>query len=532
MFKKISGLFLLLVALLLPMNVNAKTIEEGLEDKEFIIKSIPITTEEEFYMIDEIVQNNTGYGIDNCNEDYTKCDIIKVEEGIPDIVATDVNIIYEYDKVVKTVVDSIMKKIPEGGKVFYLNDIETINYYRDLANYEPDENSPDDMLNPIKYSSEYNKFIGYKNFVFEPRMGFDEYFSSYKGGTATFEYDGTIYGAVDGIAVRVNSILYVDDDETDIVGALKKRLSKYFNIKEVSVDTEYSLDDYLEDTLEYYRDTYNSCKTIKEELDAVPMEDRNNEEYQQKNSNFYGECWFLSSYETVDDYVDEQREAILNPDEALGELNFKDRVEPYTYGITFDDDITLGFFVEKNSSKVFDSDYEVKSTDTLSGVEVSTTGIIPLDTLIQVARLTEGENYNKIIKLLDNDNVDMFDIKLFSKSADKYVTKLDDGSFEVRLPISDKFKGKDLIVYYVDNDDKVEEIPVTIDEGYAIFKTNHFSVYTLAESKTIPDDSKSVEDTKNPKTFDNIYLYIIILLVGLIGFVSGLLYLKNKKGKK
>ncbi len=38
----------------------------------------------------------------------------------------------------------------------------------------------------------------------------------------------------------------------------------------------------------------------------------------------------------------------------------------------------------------------------------------------------------------------------------------------------------------------------------------------------------------NPNTVDNIYIYILILVVGLIGFISGSLYLKekNKKGKK
>lgn len=38
----------------------------------------------------------------------------------------------------------------------------------------------------------------------------------------------------------------------------------------------------------------------------------------------------------------------------------------------------------------------------------------------------------------------------------------------------------------------------------------------------------------NPNTVDNIYIYILILVVGLIGFISGSLYLKgkSKKGKK
>ena len=110
----------------------------------------------------------------------------------------------------------------------------------------------------------------------------------------------------------------------------------------------------------------------------------------------------------------------------------------------------------------------------------------------------------------------MFDLQLFSKSIGN-ITKLDNGSFEVRLPISEKFKGKDLIVYYVDNNNKVTEYKVTVDGDYAVFETNHFSVYTLAENTTEADE-------ENPKTGDNIMLYVSMLLISGLG----LGYLKKK----
>ena len=59
--------------------------------------------------------------------------------------------------------------------------------------------------------------------------------------------------------------------------------------------------------------------------------------------------------------------------------------------------------------------------------------------------------------------------------------ELEDGSFEVRIPLSEKLKGKDLVAYYVDDNGNKEEHEVTIKEGYAVFNTNHFSTYTLAE---------------------------------------------------
>lgn len=44
--------------------------------------------------------------------------------------------------------------------------------------------------------------------------------------------------------------------------------------------------------------------------------------------------------------------------------------------------------------------------------------------------------------------------------------ELEDGSFEVRIPLSEKLKGKDLVAYYVDNNGNKEEHEVTIKDGY------------------------------------------------------------------
>ena len=64
-----------------------------------------------------------------------------------------------------------------------------------------------------------------------------------------------------------------------------------------------------------------------------------------------------------------------------------------------------------------------------------------------------------------------------------FVSKLEDGKFEVRIPVPDNLKGKELVAYYTSSDGKTEEYKVEVKDGYAIFKTNHFSVYTLAENK-------------------------------------------------
>lgn len=82
--------------------------------------------------------------------------------------------------------------------------------------------------------------------------------------------------------------------------------------------------------------------------------------------------------------------------------------------------------------------------------------------------------------------------------------ELEDGSFEVRIPLSEKLKGKDLVAYYVDDNGNKEEHEVTIKEGYAVFNTNHFSTYTLAEKPAETPDKTPIETPDNtPKGDDN-----------------------------
>lgn len=121
-------------------------------------------------------------------------------------------------------------------------------------------------------------------------------------------------------------------------------------------------------------------------------------------------------------------------------------------------------------------------------------------------------------------------MKLFSNSIDNYITKLDDGTFEVKLPIKEELKDKNLTVYYVDDNNKIEEHKVTIKDGYAIFTTNHFSIYTLAEQTSTVEEQPEENKTNNPQTSDNINIYTSILLISTIGVISlSYIYIKNKK---
>lgn len=543
MKKKLFFMVILSILFVLPITVNALTEKEIKEKKEVTVKSVPPKNEMQFYQMDEKFYEDTGFNLNNCNATFTKCTVTK-GNGENNEVATGVIVKYEYDSDVKKVVDGIMAKVPEGGKTFYVDDIYALKWILEDNEYylaHEDEEEMPEGISPIKYSTEYNNFISYNNFVFEPRMGYDSLFASYQAGTARFDYNGTTYGYADGLGVRVDHVLYVDDNETDIIGALKKRLSKYFDIDNITMESEYTLMDIIDDELNYCRDTYNACVTDKTEVDglkeqyntvkgefdtlkaeietleAIPAENRTEEDnnnlaskneqlsqkeydvtiaqqnYENAQSNLENTCGILEEYTSADAYAKARKTEMLDVNNLDSEYSLFTKALPNLYVITIknNDLAGLGFLVIKDSSKIVDDDFEVTSRDAKSGVTISNSGtnnVIPLDTLIEVSKITSGDDYNKIVKaleaVLDKDNMEMFDLKLFSKSASNYITKLENGKFEVRIPLSDKFKDKSLIAYYVDDKNNIKEYTVTVKsiDGvlYGVFTTDHFSVYTLS----------------------------------------------------
>ena len=126
----------------------------------------------------------------------------------------------------------------------------------------------------------------------------------------------------------------------------------------------------------------------------------------------------------------------------------------------------------------------------------------------------------------------MYDIKLYSSAKAEYITKLDNGKFEVKIPVSKKLEGKTLVVYYVDEDNNITEHEVNIKDGYAIFETDHFSIYTLAEKKinneNLENSGKGEAIPEVPETFDGINSYALIGFVSLLCiFKTGYLFKKE-----
>ena len=101
------------------------------------------------------------------------------------------------------------------------------------------------------------------------------------------------------------------------------------------------------------------------------------------------------------------------------------------------------------------------------------------------------------------------------------------GPFTIKIKKTDDMKDFNTFkLLYVDTDDedfKIEEtITLVEQDGYLVGTLEHLSSYVLVGSVTTPA-------TNNPQTLDNIYVWIITLLISIVGLLGG--YMTTKKSK-
>ena len=317
------------------------------------------------------------------------------------------------------------------------------------------------------YTSEFKNQLSNINFTFEmdQRGGALEPFETAEIGFYKFLYNGTIYAIKDFMSVTASHIIYIPTDSTNVVEAIEARLTDLFADK-------------------VYIDVEESQETINELLNAFGLPTIGTD-----GDNLY--------------YI----------------LTVNNQNDPR---------VGMQFFVmvEKDSTKINNTS-PFRSSDLLTNVSVSADESLPLDTLLDVNKITSGNEYDKIIQVLDIEEGEMFDINLYSNAEGRNITSLGNGKFLVSIPIPEKYAGKKLIIYYVDANDKVTPYEVVVDKNtnMATFETDHFSVYTLALNPV-------QDDTTNPATGDNIMTYVGIGVLSMITLVVlGYVSLKNKKMK-
>lgn len=416
-----------------------------------------------------------------------KDDFTKLELGIYYGTAKEefhvVDVVWNYDADVLQVAQGFIEKFPEDRPWFNVSDLELVNYW---AYHNPDSEI-DSLAN---YSGELKEILGNNNFLYmiEDRAGSDQTFYTERMGSAKLMFDGKVYYASGMIGARAEHAIYVPESTADtreaLAAAAQKRIDDYIGKNVVKINT-------ATDTVTDYR---NSEIARYDSIIAEAQEIFDREAAKSENERDWTAYW---DAKFIVDYTPEEKQYFIDSFNEDGELHF---LQKATGDFFFDVEVvktreTFKFIVIKDDTKLKVPSYA--TVDLNTNVSVATkSSTVPLDTVIEVEKLTSGTGYDKIMKAIDVEESVTFDIKLHSDSTDKYVTKLDDGSFEVKIPIPDGWDKETLEVYYVDEQEKVTTYEVTPEENYAVFYTNHFSAYTLA---TVAENTTP---TKAPATGD------------------------------
>lgn len=458
---------------------------------------VPTTeAETEFFMaahFAKIYNDSPVYGsLDNCNEGKTECDfnLYFEEDGEPISETHKVQIKWhETDSKVKKLIDDYVKALDEyrpepeeegflGIVEFDVTDLSLINYYGHIKSLD----DVYDMNKVANYSKDLKEMFGNGNisYYLDMRAGGDEPFTSFAFGGFTLSYDGVLYGFLDQVGIKQIRTIYIPDETENTkeayIAAAKARIDEYMGNTDSVIEV----------------------------------------------------AGLRSEYEFYDEIVEDY--SSFGEDEKLGD---------YYYNVTIGD-VTDTFLIIRDSSKVEKPKHE--TTDMSTDISISSTSSeVPLDTQIKVEVIEEtSDKFKEIVDTLKVENAQVYDLKLYSDLANKFVSKLESGDFKVSVPISENLKGKTLIAYYINDNKEVVEHEVTVEGDKAVFLTDHFSVYTIAEKEeensgaveSTPQEPPKVEEDKLeevvPPTLDNVMSYVILGFVGVIGMGS-ILVLKKKE---
>ena len=443
-------------------------------EKVFNVKSIE-PNDDNYFVLFEDIEINNDLSIQNCNETYTKCSAIDFSGNYyPNVIIN-----YVYDKNTKNAVDKIVSKLEE--RTYNISDLELVSYWLNGGSI-------------LYYSNDLMSNLGYKNFEnfsFDVRAGDNNLFYTVEAGILKFIYNDTIYYMADFVEVDGKNIIYVEDNisSNDLMKSAQTRIDNYFGKNRVTLTDEGILEEFLNSYVLDNKKIIDEMYELNESMKNSPL------------------------------YVAKTKEEIINELKEEIRVMLSDILEDdeHIYKVKVGNNVYYTL-IRSDSSKMVETSY--RTSDILTDVSISSSNkTIPYDALVNVQKITDGETYKKILDILKLTNSEMYDLKLFSKSLDNYVSKLVNGSFEVKIPIKDEYKNKNLVAYYVDDNGKVTEYEVTVKDGYAIFNTDHFSIYTLG-----------VKNINNPQTGDNIINSVILAFVSIICLSGiGIYFYKNKR---
>lgn len=377
----------------------------------------------------------------------------------------------------KAIVDDAIARLGSNLMTFSLDDLEYVNtfYYRD-PNYGGIINYNSKTINDALMEKVGNKHI---SFYLASACGGGDRFMDEEGSRILLYYDGIAYGETRSDTYSyMHHVIYVPDETADtadaFVAAAQKRIDDYFG-KDSGVKISFV------DRLEY---------------DAA---------------NFFEQGFDLTGF-----------------DGNYYQISYMDKTEEV--------------LILKNSSKIQTSTFN--ANDASSNVNVSSDNAnYPTDTVVSADTVNENSNkYKELLKKLGLTIAQIVDISLYSPTIGN-INDFTGVDFDVTVPIDwSKFKGRNLFAYYVADNGSVEEHPITIDDFLAKFKTNHFSTYVISEKidssiidgggSSASGDGSSASNGNNPKTFDDVMIWVAACAICAIGLASASLYLKKIKKQK
>ena len=483
--KKIVGWIAVVVMFTMSQEVSAVTFDElynqiapngKIELNSVVPKGDPNSTENEAYinkyLSDYVMDGISLYG--HCDQDnLNKCHINMQKEGESGK-SYDVEVTYLpysnqdiYDKIQK-----ILLKIPSANpdditgvdesRLYEINDLEIINFML-AGGYSKDPDITIAANSEINYSTTFKQVLGNNNIegYFYARAGWVDEFSSGSFGDIVLSYNDYMYGMVDAAGFRGSKVIFVDDNTLNTREAMMNAAQE-------------RLDDYLG----------------KGKL----------------------EIKYAGKIDDLDDY-----NWVLKLDQLIDVS--KTNGEYYSINILGYD---YNFFIVRDSSKIKDPKLITQDLTTMAVIK-SDNYIVPLDSNIIATRLNSNSlDYQKVLNHLNLDDGIIYDLKLYSNSTNSYVSKLNNDRFEVYIPITNDYSNETLVAYYIDENGNIEKHPVTVENGYAKFETDHFSTYTIGE-----DNSKI--EVINPSTNDNIIILFVLFGWSIIGIILTKKHLRESK---
>lgn len=371
------------------------------------------------------------------------------------------------------------------GATFRIVDMEVINMW--ASGFNPDAKSSKYLMGMANYSGELKKYLGNENIDFKVvyvGAGEDTDLFTVSCGDGAVSINDVICATPDlNIIARAEHVIYVPDETATTKDALIEAAQKRIN-------------DYLGDSSKVVLSYGGAFNTLTD----------------------------IQGYYSDEDY----RKYML---ETIGLTS-----APADYFIATVNGHQFKLLIVPDSSKMLTPTY--KTVDAVSKVTISSgSSEIPLDCGIRASKLTSGAAYEDIISKLNVDDNITFDLKIYSFSNDKNISSISKDKFTVSIPLTDELKGKNLKAYYVDNDGKVTTYDAEIVDGNAVFYTDHFSIYTIAEEVSEATTEATTEastqaETKpleSPATGDSTN---IILLFGLLLLsVAGIIVVKKRTSR-